>query len=375
VKHLKASCENIHSVQKLAHSHIERALQKALEKQSPKATLKQIDTAQKPGLDSVLDISGKRVGLEIKATNFYDALGRATLWENELDGIYLIVPSQILPSREILSRIPAAIGVVTYQIKDRKIRFEVIKQSKGQHLPEFAGQIQLETPPPKSTKKPKTSLVSPKALQVIKYLISQRETTQIQVARETNVSTGMVNKVISALVDRDLVSYRGKRLVVFDIWKLLNEVSWNRPLKSLKKGEIRLIDTKSTEEVEAKLAETCDQAKMRYALTLFSGASKYIGYGMRYDSVQAYVEDPSAVLERLNQTRPGTGEAVTLEIFAVDNWDIIEEAKVVNGHVVCSPTQLILDLVSHGGVGRDWAVKLYEATIAKKEQKNAHLRS
>ena len=359
----------------MAHNQIGRAIRKALEKQFPKATLKQIDRAHKPGLDLILDISGKRVGVEVKASNFYDALGRATLWESELDGIYLVVPSQIVPSREVLSRMPAPIGVVACQVKDRKIRFEVVKQSKGYRLPEFAGQFKLETPPlTQPTKKPKTSLVSPKALQVIKYLISHRETTQIQIVRETDVSTGMVNKVISALVDRDLVSYRGKRLVVFDIWKLLNEVSWNRPLKSLKKGEIHLTDAKSTGEAEVRLAETCDQAKMRYAFTLFSGANKYIGYGMRYDSVQAYVEDPAFIIEGVSHIRPGAGEGVTLEVFSVDDWNIIEEAKVVNGYVVCSPTQLILDLVSHGGVGRDWAVKLFEATIARKEwKKNVYL--
>jgi len=174
----------------------------------------------------------------------------------------------------------------------------------------------------------------------------------------------MVNKVVSALVDRDLVSYRGKDLVVIDVWKLLNEISWNRSLKSLKIGQVH-VDAKSTEDVEAKLVQICNEMKTKYALTLFSGANRYIGYGMRYDSVQAYVDRPKIILERLSQVRQKAGEGIALEIFAADSRDIIQEAKSVSGVVVCSAVQLVLDLVSYGGVGRDWAVKLYEANIFK----------
>lgn len=352
----------------MAHSQIAKALRATLEKQFPKVAFRQADNARGRKLDFILNVSGKRVGFEIKATNFYDALGRAILWENELDGTYLVVPNQILPPKETLSRIPSTTGVVTYEVKDRRIRFEVVKQSQGHLLPGFTDQIQLTTPPlTQPARHPRPSLVSPKALQVVKYLISHKETTQTRIAQDTKVSTGMVNKVISALIERDLVSYRRKRLVVFDIWRLLNEISWNRPLKSLKSAEIYLSDAKTLEDVEAKLVETCVQMKTRYALTLFSGASKHIGYGMKYGSVQTYVADPSLILDQLGSGSPGADAVTTLEIYAVDDWNIIEEAESINGRVVCSPTQLVLDLVSYGGAGRDWAVKLYEATLAKKD--------
>jgi len=352
----------------MIRNQVQEALQKALHEKYPKAILRrQIKTAIGKAPDLVLSIAGKGVAFEVKMTNFYDALGRAILWADEFQATYLVIPSQILPSRVTLTRMPPKIGVIAFQVQDRTVSFEVARQSGSHKLSEVTAQIELEA---MSITRPlnyaRTSLVSPKAMKVVKYLISHRETTQTQIARETDVSIGMVNKVISNLVNRELVSYRGKRLVLFDVWKLLNQVSWNRPIRSLKKGEVHHIDARSTEDMEATLVEVCGQVKVKYALTLFSGAAKYIGYGMRYDSVQVYAEDPSIILERFHATQ-GTNAGITLEIFAVDNWDIIEEAKPVGGRVVCSPTQLVLDLVSYGGVGRDWAVKLYEATIGKRE--------
>jgi len=351
----------------MIRQQVEEALQRALREQYPNArSIEIVDRATDTRLDIILTLAEKRVAFEVKMSNFYDALGRAILWSKEFEAAYLVVPNEIIPSKSVLARMPSEIGVITFQIQNNSIKFEIVRQSKGYQLRELLTQIQAEMVP-QLPKHIRTSLVSPKALRVVRYLISHRATTQIQIARETDVSAGMVNRVVSALADRELASYRGKDLVVFDVWKLLNEISWNRSLKSLRMGEVHLADAKSTENVEAKLVQACDETKTKYALTLFSGASKYIGYGKRYDSVQAYVDKPTLILERLSQVRQKAGEGVALEIFGVDSQDIIEEAKPVGGLVVCSTVQLVLDLVSYGGVGRDWAVKLYEATIAKKE--------
>jgi len=351
----------------MTHRQVEEALQRALKKQYPNArSIKAVDTARDSSWDIILDLAEKRIVFEVKMSNFYDALGRTILWPKEFEAAYLVVPNIIVPPRRVLAQMPSEIGVITFQIQDNNIKFEIARQSEGHQLQELPTQTLAEMIP-QPPKRVRTSLVSQKALRVVRYLISHRSATQTQIARETNVSAGWVNRVVSALIDRELVSYRGKVLIVFDVWKLLNEISWNRSLKSLRMGEAHLVDAKSTEDVEAKLAKACSETKTRYALTLFSGASKYIGYGQKYDSVQAYVDNPVLILETLPQVRQKAGEGIALEIFSADSPDIIEEAKPVGGRAVCSTVQLVLDLVSYGGVGRDWAVRLYEATIAKKE--------
>jgi len=348
----------------MIHRSVETALQRALREQYPNAkSIEVVDTRQEPSCDVILTLGEKRVAFEVKMTNFYYALGRITLLTKRFEAVYLVVPNEILPSRKVLVEMPSEIGVIGFQTLDNRIKFEIVRQSMRYQLLKLPTQTLSETVP-QLPKRYRTSLVSPKALRVVRYLVSHRSTTQTQIARDARVSAGMVNKVVSALVDRDLVSYRGKDLVVIDVWKLLNEISWNRSLKSLKIGQVH-VDAKSTEDVEAKLVQICNEMKTKYALTLFSGANRYIGYGMRYDSVQAYVDRPKIILERLSQVRQKAGEGIALEIFAADSRDIIQEAKSVSGVVVCSAVQLVLDLVSYGGVGRDWAVKLYEANIFK----------
>jgi hypothetical protein len=348
----------------MMHAQVEEALKKALSKQYPHASLdRSVKTASGGIVDIVLTLPEARVAFEVKTSNFYDGLGRIILWAKEFDGAYLVIPMQMLPSREALARTPAEVGLISYRILDKIASFEIVRQSAGHRLLEPLSRAEVE-PAPQVSGLVRTSLVSPKALRVVRYLIQHKSTTQTQIANDTRVSAGMVNKVVSALTQRELVSYRGKNLIVFDVWKLLNEISWNRPLKSLKKGEIHVPDVKSTQELEARLVQLCKSADIRYALTLFSGASRYVGYGMKYDSVQAYVERESILFEKLGRHVPEAREEKILEVYEIDTWDIIEEAETVDGVVVCSPAQLIMDLVSYGHVGRDWAVRLYEETMS-----------
>ena len=345
----------------MMHVQLQEALVNTLRQRYPQGS---VTRSIRPGtVDVVLTIPQKRVAFEVKTSNFYDGLGRIVLWAKEFDGAYLVVPMQLLPSPATLAQIPPEIGVVGCRILDGTVSFETVRQSKGHRLLEPLPRAEIR-PPPDVSKLVRTSLVSPMALRVVRYLLQHNSTTQTKIANDMRVSVGMVNKVVSALTQRELVSYRGKQLVVFDVWKLLNEISWNRPFRSLKNGEIHVGGVKSIRELETKLVQVCEAAKIRYALTLFSGASRYIGYGMKYDSAQAYVERGSALSEELERGGTEAREGMVLEIYNIDTWDIIEEAKTIEGVVVCSPAQLVMDLVSYGSVGRDWAVRLYEATLS-----------
>jgi len=349
------------------HFTVLLALQKGIERSYPRAKLERSHRlAAAKSADLVLRLPKQTIAFEVKISNFYEGLGRIILWPEEFDAAYLVVPKELLPSKGILRRIPRDIGVVAFQPQDHKIKFETVKKCRN-HPTGFSFEVAVEKTSQLS-RTVRTSLVSPKALRIVRYLISHRSTTQTEIAKGADVSVGMVNKVISALVDRELVSYRAKRLVVFDIWKLLNEVSWNRPIKSMKKGELRM-DSTSVREIEQQIVRVCGETGMRYAMTLFSGAIRYIGYGMKYDSVQAYAEEPERLLDNLRAQSAVTGGDVLLEMFSPDSWDIFAEAQVIAGVAVCSPAQLVMDLVSYGHVGRDWAVKLFEETMAREEQR------
>jgi len=368
VKLLNVSSEIIH-LTNMRRDAIGRALVNALSEKYPNATMNEPDReGHIEKADIVLHLPDERVAFEVKTSNFYDGLGRAVLLARRYNGAYLVVPHQLLPSQDILHLIPNDVGIVSFQLQDNTIRFDVVRQSGNQKLTSFTSTVDESMI--MSAKPGKVSLVSTKALRIVRHLVAHKSTTQIQLARDTQVSVGMVNKVVSALVDRDLVSYRGKKLVVFDVWKLLNEVSWNRPLRSLKKMDVQLSHVTSVQEAEAELAKICVRKKMKYALTLFSGASRYIGYGMKYDSIQTYVDQPELLLDEQDRKQ---SDGVLLEVYGIDTPDVIDESRIIGGLVVCSPSQVVVDLVSYGHVGRDWAVKLYEATLDKGEKNDDRL--
>ncbi len=350
----------------LDHFTIQLALEKALAQGFPGARLQRSPhIAANKNADLVIRLPKERIAFEIKISNFYDGLGRVVLWAEDFDASYLVVPRDLLPSQEILRRIPRHVGVIAFQAQDHTIRFDAVKKCSD-HLTGFPFEVAVK----ERSRLPRTakvSLVSPKALRVTKYLISHRSTTQTEIAKSTEVSVGMVNKVVSALADRELVSYKKKRLVVLDVWKLLNEVSWNRSMRAMKKGDLR-VGLQSSREAEQHIVRICGETGMRYAMTLFSGASRYIGYGMKYDSVQTYVDEPGRLMDNL-RAKPATAqEGILVELYSPDTWDIIDEAQILAGVAVCSPAQLVMDLVSYGRVGHDWAVKLYEETIARGNQ-------
>jgi hypothetical protein len=326
-------------------------------------------------LHITLHVSNKIIAFVVRTTNFYDGLGRIIFWGHPFDGAYLVVPSQIIPKSIELNWIPENIGIVGFEAQRDMIEFKTVKEARSYKLPSLSAEINVE-----SQFKPESpariSLVSEKALRIVRYLITHQNVTQMQIAGNTRVSVGMVNKVVSALIERGLIAYRGKNLTIVDMWKLLNEISWNRPLRSLKKGELRLGDSSSIQDAETKLLEFCRESSMRYTLTLFSGATRLMGYGMKYDSIQAYFDQPERLLQEFSAHKMDLGankrdKGVALELYAADSEDIFDEAQVIDDVSVSSTAQLLIDLVSYGTEGRDWAVKLYEETIKTEMSRSA----
>jgi len=201
--------------------------------------------------------------------------------------------------------------------------------------------------------------VSPKALRILRYILVHERTTQLKIARETNVSIGMVNKVVSRLAERDIVAYKKRALTLLEPYRLLNEVSWERPMSKLKIRDMHAPFAKDAHETEEHLKKICDQHKMEYALTLFSAANRYSAYSVRYDTVYSYVAPVDRVLELVEESTRSAEKGMRIELFRVDSPDIFEEARMLDGFSVCSPTQALIDISSYGNTGKDVAVELY----------------
>jgi len=189
---------------------------------------------------------------------------------------------------------------------------------------------------------------------VIKHILADPEFSQREVSRETGVGLGYVNEVVNYLVSIGVV-YRRNHYTLGDPIRLLEKVSFDRPLASLEVSHFRM-PTSAVDETERMISETLERDNVSYAFTGFSGLRRYFEYHISYPRVHFYVPDERGVvgLER------GEGPVEVVALRA-DMDSILGEAEVVQGVQVCSREQVIVDLFS-SGIGRDAAIKFLEVT-------------
>jgi len=343
----------------MSHSQIEKALYDAITKSNDGTAIRNARVA-----DIYVDIlqtrKGEKIAFEIKTANFFDGLGRAVVWKDYVDSVYLVVPKSILPPTQVVNAIPDQIGVVAYEYDSASARFTLLKKARVD-LPSqiFEHGIFFDTKLRPPERYVAASLVSPKALRLLRYLLLHGRTSQQEISEKTHVSLGMVNKVISRLAERDIVAYKKRTLTLLEPYKLLNEISWERPMSKLKIRDLYLPHIRDAQGAEEYLKNTCSQYEVEYALTLFSAANRYVAYSMRYDTVYSYVEPSDRVLQFETEADSSTEKGMRIELFRVDSPDILDEAGTIDGLSICDPTQVLIDLSSYGNVGKDVAVELY----------------
>jgi len=344
----------------MSHAQIEEIIFKAIQNESKDAVLLKDAEIGNLSVDMLWRKKDEKVAIDIKTTNFFDGLGRATIWKDYVDSIYLVIPASIVPHKQILDKMPKQVGLIAFRFDNNSVRFEPIRQANVT-LPTrfFENSYVIERKASPASTRASASLVSPKALRIVKYILMHQETTQKKIADEANVSIGMVNKVVSRLMERDIVTYKRRKLTLLEPWKLLNEVSWERQMAKNKIGDYYLSEISDVKQAERYLKETCSKLKTNYALTLFSGANRYVAYSMRYDAVYSYIEPADSIIELLAKSRRPTERGVRLELFRVDSPDVLTEAKVIDGLSVCSPAQVLVDIASYGPTGKEVAVELY----------------
>jgi hypothetical protein len=196
-------------------------------------------------------------------------------------------------------------------------------------------------------------LTSKKAFKVAKYLLEHPKTSQLELSNKTDVALGYVNEIVNYLYDLNMVSKKSRACVLDDPVRLLEKISFERPLKRLEAATFRL-PTTFIRESEETIRNICQKKHVRYTLTVFSGLKRYYEYHISYPSVHAYVSDISIG----EQMEHGEG-AIPITLLKPDRSDILNESNEINGFHVCDRIQIIVDLFS-SGLGRDAAIKFLE---------------
>jgi hypothetical protein len=196
-------------------------------------------------------------------------------------------------------------------------------------------------------------LTANKSFRVVEHLLEHPETSQLELSKNTEVALGLVNKIINYLYDLNIVSKKPRGCVLRDPVRLLEKISFERPLKRLEATTLRL-PTTSIEETEAVINNTCHRNDVDYALTSFSGLRRYYEYHISYPHIHTYASDPE--LER--KIEHGEG-AIPVTLLNPDRPEILANSKEIDGLRACDRVQIVVDLFS-SGYGRDAAVKFLE---------------
>jgi len=207
-------------------------------------------------------------------------------------------------------------------------------------------------------------LSSPQAFRIVRYLLEQPVTYQRQIHRDLGISIGWINKVVSSLHEVG-IARKGKwrRIELEDPYALLDLLSWQRPLQRLLKATVRLELTELAN-AEKNLRETCLEAQLDYALTAFSGLSRYLAYYITFPTIHTYTNNP----EQLSRFLPKGRGPITIEILSVDYPDVLKNTRDIDNFNIVDPIQVVIDLFCLGSAGRDAATKLYEM-IRDEQQK------
>ncbi len=206
------------------------------------------------------------------------------------------------------------------------------------------------------------SLFAPVSTRVVRALLVEpdRQWKLSELAETANVSLGQVYKVKQQLLDQEFIAeHAKKRLSLRDASGLLN--AWHDAYSYDKNKITPLFSLDPLPDVEAQVKQYCQDHSIRYALTLFSGASKLAPF-VRHNVASFYIfGDPQSLIRDLDLKSVDSGANVLL-ISPYDEG-ILYRLQDVEGYETVSTVQMYVDLYSYGGRGREQAEFLREKRI------------
>jgi hypothetical protein len=207
------------------------------------------------------------------------------------------------------------------------------------------------------------TLFAPVSTRFVRALLTEpeRHWKLQELAAETHMSLGQAHKVKQALLDQEfIVMDRQRRLCVKEPSSLLE--AWRETYRYGQNNILSLFSLEKLPTIEEKVRQYCETKKVRYALTLFSGASKLAPF-VRYSVVACYVIGDVEDLMQEVQLKPVESGA---NILLLSPYDLgvfygLQEAQ---GYKIASTVQLYLDLYSYGGRGREQAEFVREKLLS-----------
>lgn len=214
--------------------------------------------------------------------------------------------------------------------------------------------------PFKSNRKLK-SIYQAKSSRVLRVLLSapSRRWRVEPLSAEADVSLGLVSEVRRELLDREWADTDDDGLFLTAPESLLTD--WVRNYDMGKHDSFACYSPGSVSELEVRLAQTCADHQLRYALAAFSAGAR-LAPNVRYNRVLAFVQgDALSIAEELAANRVASG--ANLLLYVPFDAGVFYDSRTVDGQCVTSPIQTYLDLRQQRGRGDEAADAVLERVI------------
>ena len=218
-------------------------------------------------------------------------------------------------------------------------------------------------PNPSTDKRSIRSPFTRKASRVIRVMLTNpNRSWQLQeLAKKADISLGLASKVKRRLLDLEYARENDKKEILFNHPRDVLE-KWKESYTFRKNSIWNFFSPDEPEVLERRLAGHCSRQRIRYALTLFSGAALVAPF-THYTRGFSYVDsDIRKVAEAIELKEVSSGPNFTI----LESYDegVFFGAREIEGTTVVSDIQLYLDLVSYRGRGEEAAQFLLENRIA-----------
>ncbi len=217
---------------------------------------------------------------------------------------------------------------------------------------------------PRPMKRPIKSLYSPKSSRIIRVLLFDvGKWWQVQeLAEEAKISLGLASKVKQLLLAEEFVLENERRVRVKSPRRLLESWAENYRYKRNQVKEYYSLDGDPA--FIEKISDYCAARDVRYALGLFSSASRYAPH-VRMNKAFVFIDaDLDAVARDLNLKPVSSGSNVML--LRPYDTGVFYNASVVDGLMVVSDIQTYIDVKSYKGRGEEAAAFLMDNVLEKK---------
>jgi hypothetical protein len=207
------------------------------------------------------------------------------------------------------------------------------------------------------------SLFSPKATRVIRILLENRDRSWLyqELADAAKVSLGQAYNVVKRLLAEEYVERTKKGIKPARPAELL--ARWASGYVVTRDNAIATFysDEMAYRRLMEKLARSAEKAKVRYAFTLFAGASLIAPF-VRTPHVHLYFVGGPATFASSVGMKPVTSGG-NVHLISPCDEGVLNPIQTIEGLTVVGNVQLYLDLVNHPARGKEQAEALRERVL------------